>query len=250
MVCSRALTFERPHRLGIISRATERFFYYSQFLSVSQWLLKPRVRSIEENTRGGHIDISAVRRRSSAIERYLVVWLLVEISLFVGLLHIPAAYLGLAMIPTAYRAFEVFQTVINVNLFDPFSLREPGRNYVASLARLIILSLWNYMEIVLCFAIYYASAFAHFNVSPCGKAIGRSAAIYFSAVTQLTIGYGDISPTGITRLFATLQGLIAFIIALFAVSRIVALLPEFIVVPQQQTDQESESKHDQSAEDC
>jgi hypothetical protein len=224
--------------LGIISRSFERFFFCAQYISVSFWLLQSRADAINASTGGASFDLDTLRRRSRAIERYLVIWFLVEASLFIALNRIPCNWRAAAVVPAVYRAFEIFQTVINVNLLDAFSLRQPGRNYVASLARMIILSLWNYMEIVICFAIYYASNIAHFNVSPHGESIGRSAALYFSAVTQLTIGYGDIAPTELTRLVATLQGLTAFVIALFAVGRIVNLLPEFIAVP----DKKSEDK--------
>lgn len=47
--------------------------------------------------------------------------------------------------------------------------------------------------------------------------------LYFSGVTMLTIGYGDISPLGIGRAFALLQALIGFILPTAFVLKVVHL---------------------------
>ena len=51
---------------------------------------------------------------------------------------------------------------------------------------------------------------------------------YFSVVTQLTIGYGDIQPLGIARVIVVAQGIIglAFLVLVFA--RTVAALPAIL----------------------
>ncbi len=45
--------------------------------------------------------------------------------------------------------------------------------------------------------------------------------LYFSGVTMLTIGYGDISPIGIGRVFAIVQALIGFILPTAFVLKVV-----------------------------
>jgi len=47
--------------------------------------------------------------------------------------------------------------------------------------------------------------------------------LYFSGVTMLTIGYGDIAPLGIGRLFALIQALIGFILPTAFVLKVVHL---------------------------
>jgi voltage-gated potassium channel Kch len=51
-------------------------------------------------------------------------------------------------------------------------------------------------------------------------------AIYFSVVTQLTIGYGDIRPLGEARFVAAMQGLIAVAFTILILGRIVSVLPK------------------------
>ena len=48
---------------------------------------------------------------------------------------------------------------------------------------------------------------------------------YFSFITQLTIGYGDVSPKGWLRLVVVLQGLIGFLFVVSVLVRAIAALP-------------------------
>ena len=51
-------------------------------------------------------------------------------------------------------------------------------------------------------------------------------ALYFSLITQTTIGYGDISPvSGLAKLFSALQGISTFIIVVFLIGRRQNTLP-------------------------
>lgn len=47
--------------------------------------------------------------------------------------------------------------------------------------------------------------------------------IYFSGVTMLTIGYGDIAPLGVGRFFALIQALIGFVLPTAFVLKVVHL---------------------------
>ncbi|HTO61277.1 MAG TPA: ion channel, partial [Bradyrhizobium sp.] len=49
---------------------------------------------------------------------------------------------------------------------------------------------------------------------------------YFSVVTQLTIGYGDLTPTSYLRAIIAAQGVLGFLVGIFAVSRVIAFLPK------------------------
>lgn len=79
--------------------------------------------------------------------------------------------------------------------------------------RTLALGAINYVELALCFGAIYA-----FNYH-CLKGADRPiVGYYFSIITQLTIGYGDISPMGWLRLVAAVQGLVGafFVILVFA----------------------------------
>jgi hypothetical protein len=47
---------------------------------------------------------------------------------------------------------------------------------------------------------------------------------YLSVITQLTIGYGDVYPTGWLRVVAAIQGLVGALFIILVIARLVASL--------------------------
>jgi hypothetical protein len=160
----------------------------------------------------------ARRYRSRGVELYIAVWLAIELVAALSVGYAPAWVQSVIVAAVAFRIFDVFQALMNLNIFDRLRIAG-GRHYVTSLARTAILSVWNFFEVSICFGVIYSSHLAQ---------LSRSHPLdpyYFSVVTQLTIGYGDVSPVGGTRFLAVTQGLLGFLIAVIVVSRIVAFLP-------------------------
>ncbi len=65
---------------------------------------------------------------------------------------------------------------------------------------------------VLLFAGAYTSGTGHFLESGVQKELKFREALYFSAVTFTTVGYGDISPLGVNRAFAAIEALLGITI--------------------------------------
>lgn len=232
---------EAPFKdLGPISHGIERAFYYMHKASLAQrWIGSGRAESIAAYQREKRLEI--VKDRSRRVEQYLLVWLCVEVSLlltdlvagkfgqswgFVKTIPFWLSFICLVLIP-AYRVFEIVQTVVNINLFDPVRRDGSVPNYVASLSRMVVLSMWNWFEVLLCFAIFYGSQWARFRYAYADSPTS-GAGLYFSIITQLTIGYGDVSPIRATQLAAAAQGLIGFLLGIIVLSRLVAFLPRFV----------------------
>jgi len=123
-----------------------------------------------------------------------------------------------AVVLVSYRVFETVQAVVNVTLFDHFRIE--GTHRVAGVTRSVVLGLWNYFELIVCFGVLYA---AHPGWLASDVKVNS---YYFSAITQLTIGYGDIRPVGSGRLIAVFQGLIGLFILVVVLARFVTLMPE------------------------
>lgn len=102
-----------------------------------------------------------------------------------------------------------------------------SRGQPASASRVVVIALLNYVELICAFAALYL-AFARLPGSE-GLAGGHPLAlyrecVYFSGVTQLTIGYGDLQPQGVSRAVAVVQALLGFALSLFIFGRLVSLL--------------------------
>jgi hypothetical protein len=166
-------------------------------------------------------DIEAVTiKRARRIEVYFLVWLSIDIvCAFIVASH-AQSLVSIAAWLSMFHVFEICQTAINIAIFD--KLRISGRpHFMASLARTLILSAANFVQICICFATFYA---AHPNAFE-DPLTSWSDAFYFSAATQLTVGYGDILPLGSFRLVAASQAFIGFFFALAVLGRFISFLP-------------------------
>ena len=87
--------------------------------------------------------------------------------------------------------------------------------------RTLVLSFLNYLELLICFGIVYVTMLEQLV-----GAVTWLDAIYFSVVTQLTIGYGEIRPMGTARFVSAMQGLVAVAFTILILGRIVSVLPK------------------------
>ena len=129
------------------------------------------------------------------------------------------------------RVAEIVIYQINVVLLDEWrATQNPnGPPYaVRSYRRLVILTLHNYVEILLWFAMFYIIEAESFYTS--GLSLQTlSGAIYHSMLTMTTLGYGDIYPLEDqwrAAVLATAQTLIGVFLAVIVVARVIALIPK------------------------
>ncbi len=157
------------------------------------------------------------QRRATRVELYVCSWVIIEIAC-IGFCFlkplpvlIPATVTGLAIL----RINEIFLSNVNIGIF-----RASGNPTVAQLLRIFILLIINYGELWLCFSGLYS---AHLSNIKNGQTPWD--AIYFSGVTQLTIGYGDLFPLNWLRFVALLQGWIGTMFLLLILGRLLTAMP-------------------------
>ena len=201
------------------------FFEFLRRLSPSAWLKsRPSVQAQFHDTATRQ---RLTRTRSRKVEGYVCSWLVVEGILVTTVTMWPTSVPGwLITFLAAWRIEDIFQASMNLTVFDRLRMKS-GDHYVASVARIAVLSLWNYIEVILCFGIIYANhiSLLKHTVTDAPPLDGFDA-FYFSAITQLTIGYGDIAPQGAMRAVAVAQALLGFVLGVFAISRVIAFLPK------------------------
>lgn len=119
----------------------------------------------------------------------------------------------------ALRLIDIIQVNVNMILFD--NIRTGGFNRITKYTRAIILIIWNYFELILIFGFFYLSNHQHlkgFN--------SWTDSYYFSTITQLTIGYGDLSPLAEIRFVTAFQGFVGTMFLAFIISKIISMVPE------------------------
>lgn len=156
--------------------------------------------------------------KAKRIEYYIIIW--VPTELFVAVLAPHSCSYGswVLAIVLGYRILDILQSAINVNIFDRLRIRE-GKYSIALFERSVLLAFWNFLEAAFLFGALYSIPIFLFKYS-----ITFPDTYYFSFITHLTIGYGDIQPLGATRLVAATQGLSGFILAVFAIARQITFL--------------------------
>jgi Ion channel len=145
----------------------------------------------------------------SATEAYVLAWLGIEIAITAALLAFydyVAAIGWLIYIFGALHGLEIILRTIAVDITN-----------VISAVRTLTLAAINYVQLMLWFGLVYA-----LNYQLLHGASQPATAFYFSIITQLTIGYGDVYPEGWLRIIAGAQGLIAALFVIVVLGRAVS----------------------------
>ncbi len=125
----------------------------------------------------------------------------------------------LALLFVTWRIIDTVAVTFRMTLFKEWDYPVVA---ITSHARVITLGILNYVEIWLCFAVMYA---IHPGWLRTGGECDWLTPLYFSAVTQLTIGYGDVTPVGSGRGATILQGGIGLLLLVLLLGRFIAGLP-------------------------
>lgn len=206
-----------------VTALARRLFDLAKWLSPMQWLsvwyplFKARSALTPEEVQSKDFT----RRRARGIEKYMICWLVLELALvIVSCLGPWPTWVRLIVAGiVASRIVEIVQVTVNATLFDALSGRPDER--VTSRARMIVLSGVNFVELWLCFGVIYATDYVRL------RGAGRPVtAFYLSIITQLTIGYGDVYPTGWLRLVAAAHGLTGILFVILVFGRFMASLPQ------------------------
>lgn len=133
------------------------------------------------------------------------------------------------------RVFDIVQANANMHVFD--GVRVKTSHHVASLLRSTLISVWNYLELVGWFSLFYLSV-GGLEGDNKDHVLNAFDTLYFSTITQLTIGFGDLKPAGAAaRILTMTQGLLGTMFLIFAIGRFASLLPK-VEEPERNTPKE------------
>lgn len=178
---------------------------------------------VERAFRGLQRVSPATRLSKSCVDYYILGWAGLAMVLGVlGHLNYPTVpeWLGYSIwIAATLRVIDITQVVVNLGVFDHLGQRARDKQSVESLIRSLVLLVWNFLETIIWFGLAYLPLpFLQEHQEFWSR-------LYFSGVTQLTIGYGDLTPIGAARAVAVCQGLLGWLFSVMIIARIVGALP-------------------------
>jgi len=219
-------SIQRLKEFSYLSWLAERVCFWTEFISPSILFIPTRslihsgLHDLNEPAEKESYIIERMRHRAQHVDLYIVSCILAEIALGIILPLTDSVLLRVIIqVLMALRIVDIAQANINLNIFDRLRFAE-STHVTISVTRNLIIAAITYSELMLAFALLYASM--PNNLHGIGHLYD---CLYFSMVTQLTIGYGDIHPVGAARYLATAQGFIGLFFSLLIVGRFISLLP-------------------------
>lgn len=129
------------------------------------------------------------------------------------------------MVWGGYRIYEIVVHSVNTAIFDSYRYLKEGRSYwVYSHFRSVILTLFNYIEVIVWFAILYQNLSILFIVQ-CLNLKSFWGSILFSVSIMTTLGFANFQPTNIGIILVIFQLLISLLLILLVLTIFIARLP-------------------------
>ncbi|MGA2888807.1 MAG: potassium channel family protein [Terracidiphilus sp.] len=170
---------------------------------------------------GSKNEVEEASRNAWCVDNFVASCVLLDLLCFLALTLGACEILRyVAFLFCAWRVADIVATAVRMTLFK--FLFETNAA-VASHARVVVLGFINYIELCICFAVFYAAIPRHIHL-PSPDKWDWFSPLYFSAITQLTIGYGDMYPTGPARALAAVQAFVGVILIVLLVSRFISVM--------------------------
>lgn len=172
-----------------------------------------------------------IRPSYAAVELWVLGHLVLAVTFLLGLQHslvrVSHDWYTVMCVYAGIRIFEIVVVNARVLLDIESSRREPQKPAaLGGYRRLLLLVAHNYVEVALWFALVYAESSGHFSSTSCNVR-EPICAIYFSAITMATVGYGDIYPLDcVGRALVVAQVSFGIFLTVVILARVVANLPQ------------------------
>ena len=165
------------------------------------------------------------RRQMRRVDIILAFWWVIPfLSYALILRHPPTIITWVVLLLLALRVINIAFYNLRVALVETnYIPRQPPIHLIVSAKRSLTLGIVNFVELIMCFGCMYAAFADHISVTA-PQVKDAFVFCYFSCITQLTIGYGDVQPLGGLRLVTCAQGLIGLLLITMTIGRMISLV--------------------------
>ena len=215
-------------KIGLIGTIFERFFHLLKYLP-PQILIEERIKhqnriqELDDKKRQNEIFR---RLKLTEIMIFIFISLYILFWFFIYVINANKSLKYISIVILTLRLIDIIQVNVNIAIFDNLKINKKKKSpvFIFSSIRSISLVTLNFIEIAIIFGFLYI--FIESGELSSTTTLTNFDKFYFSFVTQLTIGYGDISPKGFFKLLTILQGLLGYLFTILIISRFINLLPK------------------------
>ncbi|MCZ7613196.1 MAG: ion channel [Ignavibacteriaceae bacterium] len=210
-------------KVSPITYFIERVFYCLQYLSIANLAFGTRTKIHNKYANKSDEEFAAAsKKRSRQIDYYVIVFIFLEL-ISLSIVSSTSTFINLlAVIIVIYRAIDIFQSVVNMNIFDQLRVTASRGHKTATTERALVLSVVNFIELAFCFSVLYYFT----NIIPADSP-SKFDALYFSVIVQIGIGFSELQVKGNLKFILLIHFLYGFFYTLLIISRLVGLIPIF-----------------------
>ncbi len=149
------------------------------------------------------------------------IWFIISIIAYslINLTFIENKWRYLFLIPIILRQLNIISWILRPIFVEPHNPFSSTLINITSYQRNLLYAFFHYIELIILFASIYS--ICHNSINYDKTEVDFFTNLYFSGVSQLTIGYGDIVPRCTIRFVVLLQSLIGLIIFALSVGTLI-----------------------------
>jgi Ion channel len=168
-------------------------------------------------------DDSYLIKATKRVDYLNMIWWFIIIACYIVMVYTEGWICTLILIIVLLRIINIVSRQLRVIFITYSDDGDSITSRIVSTKRNLLFAFIHYIELIICFASIYANFPQKLKIS--SDSDDKLVYLYFSNISQLTIGYGDITPLGFIRFVVSFQGMIGLLIVALTIGKFVGMIP-------------------------
>ena len=151
------------------------------------------------------------------VDLFNIVWWCIIVACYITTISVRGIVSQIIVGIVTVRIVNMISYQLRVMFVEAPAATNNSVSMVVSIKRNLLYAFINYLELIICFASIYANCQSKLKFT--GVCKDKLAYLYFSSISQLTIGYGDIIPTGYARFLVSAQAMMGILIIALTIGK-------------------------------